>query len=368
MKILITGPALADPGGVAGYYNAVLPHLRELQEDRIEYMEIGGTKSSGGILHPLMDQLRFRSLLQDVQPDVVHVNPSLGFKSFIRDGLFIWQAKRSGRPVVVFFRGWDLNFESVLEQRWLWFFRHTYANADLFIVLAAGFRDKLQAWGVDRSILLGTTTVSSALMQGFSIAEKHASMSADRSVRILFLARLARDKGALETMEAVATLRNKGFAVLLTVAGDGECMPEVREYARHVDPDGTFLSVVGDVRGERKRELLFSHQIFSFPSTYGEGMPNSVLEAMAFGMAVVTCATGGLRDFFLDGEMGYLVERRNASEVAGALERLIVEDGAIMRMSAFNHRYAAEHFLAPGSANYLRSAYCQAVQARASSG
>ena len=363
MKMLITGPSLADKGGVAGYYNAVLPHLRRGHGHDIEYMEIGGTKASWGVFHPLVDQIRFRGILSSFSPEVVHVNPSLGFKSFIRDGLFIYQARRKGYPIVVFFRGWDKNFEAVLEKKWLWFFRHTYLEADAFIVLASEFRDRLVAWGVTRPVLLGTTTVSSELVRDFSIVEKLAGMEIDKVNRVLFLARLASEKGALETMKAVALLRDKGFPVVLTVAGDGECMPQVRDYALQHDPNGEFLFIVGDVRGDKKKELLATHHIYSFPSTYGEGMPNSMLEAMALGMAIVTCRTGGIRDFFQDGQMGYLVERRSCADVATALERLINEPGAVKRMSSFNHRYAVERFLAPGAARYLTDVYQRVVVA-----
>jgi glycosyltransferase involved in cell wall biosynthesis len=47
---------------------------------------------------------------------------------------------------------------------------------------------------------------------------------------------------------------------------------------------------------------LFDCDIFFFPF-YGEGMPISVLEAMAFSMPVITRNVGGIKDFFINGEM-----------------------------------------------------------------
>lgn len=361
MDIFITGPSLADRGGVANYYNAVLPYLRQQDGLDIHYMEIGGTRSAGGILHPVADQIRYRRTLAGISPAVVHINPSLVPKSYIRDGLFVHQAKRLGYPVIVFFRGWDENFESAIKTKWLWFFRKTYLKADAFIVLASSFREKLKEWGVTAPILLGTTTVSSDLVRDFSITEKIERLAAKPVIKILFLARLEKEKGVMETMEAVTMLRARGKPVTLTIAGDGDFMDAVRRFTDRHDELKKFLFVVGDVRGDEKKSLLASHHIFCFPTTYAEGMPNSVLEAMAFGMPIITCPVGGLRDFFEDGKMGYLVKQRTTVDVANALERLIHDRKTIISMSSYNYYYATERFLAPGVANYLADIYRQVV-------
>ena len=120
-QVLVTVPGLKDQGGVASYYNAILPHITS---NKIDFLEIGGSCNMGGFLHPIIDQFRFRRAVRQKKPTLVHVNPSLGFKSFIRDGLFIWQAKRSGYPCLVFWRGWNKSFESVVERKYSLFFKN----------------------------------------------------------------------------------------------------------------------------------------------------------------------------------------------------------------------------------------------------
>jgi len=359
-NILITGPSLADQGGVASYYNAVLPYLRRQDDFSIHYMEIGATKGARGILYPMGDQIRFRRTLAGFDPAVIHVNPSLVLKSYIRDGLFVYQAKRLGYPVVVFFRGWDKKFEPAVATTWQWFFKRTYLKADAFIVLASAFRDKLMEWGVTAPVYLGSTTVSGDLTRNYSFTKKTQQLAAEPEIKILFLARLEKEKGVMETMEAVSMLRIKGRRVTLTVAGDGTAMEAVRKFAGLHDKSKEFLFVVGDVRGDRKISLLTSHHLYCFPS-YAEGMPNSVLEAMAFGMPVITCPVGGLRDFFEDGKMGYLVKPGNVTGIVDAIERLIDARDMANSMSVYNYRYATERFLAPGAADYLVNVYRQLV-------
>jgi len=71
---------------------------------------------------------------------LVHVNPSLDIKSFIRDGLLIQQAKKNGTPVIVFFRGWDKKFAQKIQSFFLPLFRFFYGKSDAFIVLASDFK------------------------------------------------------------------------------------------------------------------------------------------------------------------------------------------------------------------------------------
>jgi glycosyltransferase involved in cell wall biosynthesis len=353
MRILITGPSFADPGGVAAYYSAVLPHLRRVLPD-VHYLEIGSTRHSGNIFHPLIDQLRFRAELRRLRPTLVLCNPSLDLKSFLRDGMFVLQAALSGTPVLVFFRGWDKDFERRVERSWRWYFNWTYRRAQAFIVLASEFRARLTDWGVSAPIHLGTTAVADELMQGFSIEQKWSQQRPDDVVRLLFLARLERSKGIFEVLDALSLLHEKGLRVTLTIAGDGRAMGEVRQFAAAHPELSAAITIVGDVRGDRKRELLASHDIYCFPS-YTEGMPNSVLEAMAFGLPVITAAVGGLVDIFEDGQMGYLLTRITAQDVAAAVEKLAGDATLRRSIAEFNHRHARANFLASAAAGRLHT-------------
>jgi glycosyltransferase involved in cell wall biosynthesis len=357
MRILITGPSLDDLGGVSGYYNAVLPHMRLNADFDIHYFEVGSTGKAGGALHPLFDQIRFRRILNRLRPDIVHCNPSLVFKSYLRDGVFVRHAKMLGYPTIVFFRGWDKRFEERVEGSLLWFFNSTYRQADAFIVLASAFRNKLASWGVTAPIATGTTTVSMDLLRDFSFAEKWLGPPGDRPVRILFLARLEREKGVLETLQALSLLRGAGLRVELTIAGDGAAMADVRRYASDHPELDSALTIAGDVRGDRKKLILSTHDIYCFPSSYAEGMPNSVLEAMAFGLPVVSTPVGALGDFFEDGMMGRLVNPVTAEGIASAIGLLASDRTAMRKISEYNHRYAVEHFAAPVAAAGLLDIY-----------
>lgn len=363
IRVLITGPARRDEGGVANYFNAILRGLASDARFEAEYFELGSTKRTSGMLHPIADQLGFRREVRRFRPDLVHVNPSLTLKSLVRDGLIVVQARSRGIPVVVFFRGWDTAAESRVDRDLGWLFRRTLGRANAFIVLASRFRDKLKGWGVDVPIVLETTTVADGMLEGFSLEAKTEAIRRDGTVRILYLARLEREKGILETLEAVAALRRRGADVSLTVAGDGSAMADVRRFVAANDGLDGRIDVVGYVRGDAKRALLGSHHVYCFPSEYGEGMPNSVLEAMALGLPVVTCPVAGLADFFEDGRMGYLVSTRSAPLIAEKLEKLVKDRESAAAMAAYNHRYATRRFLSSNVARRLGDVYVQTMGA-----
>ncbi len=352
-KILLTVPELKDQGGVASYYNAILPYI---SSGKVSLLEIGGSRNMGGFLHPVVDQLRFRLVVKRKKPILVHLNPSLGFKSFVRDGLFVWQVKRFGYPCLVFWHGWNKSFESIVERKYLAFFRKTFGQVDAFIVLASEFERKLRDWGVTAPIYRETTCVDEKLLDDVDIAAKWENFPHSR-IKVLFLARLERAKGVFETVQAIKLLIDEKIPVSLTIAGDGDIRKELETYARSLALTPQQINFTGDIRGQKKASVFAAHHMYCFPTFYGEGLPTSVLEAMAFGMPVVTCPVGGLADMFEDEKMGVLVHGKSPEEIAAALEKLISDPDKMTEIGRYNAAYAQKNFLASVVAKRLMNIY-----------
>lgn len=356
LKILITIPSLKDPGGVASYYNSVLPHLSEHEDLQIASFEIGSSVANNRIFHPILDQLKFIRHVKSKKFDLVHVNPSLNLKSFIRDGLFTFWAKRKKLPVIVFIHGWDESFYNKLAGCLYIFFRLTVRHADSFIVLAADFKVKLINKGIRQPIHVLTTAVDESLVKNFSIETKRDQTQKAGSVKILFLSRLEKEKGVFETIDACKLLIEKGYDVSLSIAGDGSAMQDVEVYIQLNGLDN-FVVLLGYVTGDHKAKVFKDHDIYCFPTYYGEGLPTSVLEAMAFGMPVVTRPIGGIKDFFINGDMGYMAATTNPEEIAACLEKLVSDKSHICNVSKFNYDYAKKNFMASKAGLSLREIY-----------
>ena len=355
LRVLLVRPHNQGKGGVANYYRAVEPYLDD-HEIRIFAFEIGSFKKKFLNFHPVIDQLRFFRKIK-IPFDLVHVNPSLGWKSFFRDGLFIWQAKRRGLKVLVFFRGWDIKFAVIVDRYFRWFFRITFARADKFIVLASDFERQLRHWGVNQPIELGTTLVDDRLLRNFNCQNKLLRLRQTRQIKILYLARLEKDKGVYEVIDAVRLLVIKGLDVSLAIAGDGALLSDLRVYIDSLGLSNECITLLGYVTGDAKIKIFSDSDIYCLPSYYGEGLPNSVLEAMAFAMPVITTSVGGLADFFQDGRMGYIVQPKNSEEIACAVESLINDREKMVKIAEYNHEYACAHLLAPKVASFLKNNY-----------
>lgn len=356
MKVLVVGPDRQDPGGVANYYNAVFP---KISDDAVtaHYLEIGSTRGHGRGLHIVLDQIRFWLAIGRINPDLIHLNPSLDIKSFLRDGLFIFLAKLRRKPVLVFFRGWQQPFEKTVAGRLNWFFRLTYARASGFVVLANAFANRLREWGITTPVYLGNTAVDNELLDGFAIAPKTETLGQLPVIRLLYLARLEKEKGVLQLLDAVRILLERELPVTLTIAGDGPMMNEVQQEVAKLGRHRDKVNIIGYVRGQAKIETLSEHHVYCFPTQYGEGMPNSVLEAMAFGMAVVTCPVGGIADFFDASHMGALIETPDPEPLAKTIATLVADRQQLLDVAQFNYIFAQQNFLASSAAKFLRTCY-----------
>lgn len=114
MKILINIPALNKVGGVANYYNIMKDEFIEA----VEYFTIGSRLKHENIwqitIRFIKDNLKFYIKLKNNNYDIIHLNPSLDFKSVFRESIFILIAKSFNIKVLVMFRGWHKKFENLL--------------------------------------------------------------------------------------------------------------------------------------------------------------------------------------------------------------------------------------------------------------
>jgi glycosyltransferase involved in cell wall biosynthesis len=360
MKILMTLPRRNSSGGVVGFFNSVLPYL--LNDDlELNCVEIGTNHLEKGVrkimvkyIHLLRDQIRVYHHILKIKPQLVHVNPSLDIKSFLRDGIFAYWAKRKNVAVLVFFHGW--HHEEQIEKSWMWFFKLTFMKADAFVVLSSSFKNKLEVWGVKRPIYLGKTAVDDELLEYFLLDRKIDQLRKERTIKILFLARVERSKGILETLDAFRILVEEHHSISLTIAGDGPAKKDVRKYLEKHELSDDLVILTGYVEGKRKRDILVSHHIYCLPSR-SEGMPVSLLEAMAFGMPVITRAVGGIQDFFEHEKMGYLIQDGAPDSLAGFLRHLITQKEKMVEIAVYNNRFAKNNFMASCVASELKSVY-----------
>jgi glycosyltransferase involved in cell wall biosynthesis len=155
---------------------------------------------------------------------------------------------------------------------------------------------------------------------------------------VLTIARLDAQKGHVHLLAAAAEIPD----ALFLLAGDGAERPRLEAEAR-------ALGVADRVRflGHRDDipELLALCDLFVLPSLY-EGLPLSVLEAMAAGRPVVATAVGGTDEAVLHGETGLLVAPGDASALRDAIRALLADPDRAARMGEAGGIRACREFSA----------------------
>jgi glycosyltransferase involved in cell wall biosynthesis len=151
-------------------------------------------------------------------------------------------------------------------------------------------------------------------------------------VNFLFLGRIGERKGVFDLLEAVADMPLEYQQKMeLIIAGDGES-----EKAKTIINRLNLLQSVKilDWLDERQRdEILTKADVFVLPS-YNEGLPMALLEAMSWGLPVITTPVGGIPELVITNENGLLVTPGKTQELSKAMQSLIIDRELRQRLGA----------------------------------
>ena len=147
--------------------------------------------------------------------------------------------------------------------------------------------------------------------------------------RLLCVARLAPAKNHALLLQTVTRLRESGRDVSLTLVGDGPLRGALEERAREL---GIFERVRFAGRRTDTPAFYRDCDLFVLLSDY-EGMPMSIIEAMASGLPVVATRAGGVGELVDDGVSGALVEA-DAAAAAEAIAAICDDPALYARLSA----------------------------------
>lgn len=343
MKILVNTPSMALKNeGVANHYYGMKPYWKE----HVRYNTIGRRNqvAGSGKYWLVWDLAKFIIKCIFWKPNIVLLNPSMAQNALKRDFVFLKIAKLLKKKVVIFIHGFHPEYCETIDVRAL---AAQLNRTDGIFVLAKAYQASLKEWGVKVPVMLTTTKVDDRMLEGFDIAERHGDIQ-----NILFLARIEKAKGLYETIEAYRLLKVSYGDLRLTIVGQGSELESVKKYVLQEGVADVIFT--GRLEGRALTEQYRKADIYCFPS-YSEGMPTSVLEAMAFGLPVVTRNVGGLVDFFDNETMGVMTDSFDPHVFASAIEKYILNSSLAEKTSQYNHAYACQHFLASSVARNVEN-------------
>lgn len=174
-------------------------------------------------------------------------------------------------------------------------------------------------------------------------------------IHFLFLGVLETQKGVHDLVEAVKRLPKETLnKTIVHLAGDGS-QREILQKNIHDSGLSDHIKLEGWVTGEKKRELLRLSQCYILPS-YKEGLPVSILEAMAWEMPVISSNVGGIPSIVRDDENGILFNPGDINALSSGIRRIVDNRSSAETMGKVSRRIAS-HYTPTNILNTLKRYY-----------
>jgi len=183
----------------------------------------------------------------------------------------------------------------------------------------------------------------------------------DSDPLVVAAGRLVRKKGFEYAVDAVASLPR----VVLAIAGEGTLEGELRERARAQGVAGR-VKFLGNQTQDRVAGLFASADAILVPSVKDDsgnvdGLPNTVLEALASGVPLVTTRAGGIGSVVEDGRTALVVGERDAAAIAAAVARLLENPALAGRIGGAGRTLVEAQFGWGAAAARFDRAYTEAL-------
>ena len=291
MKILHYIPSIDRSSGGVGSYMQLLAkplgklvelhvathrsnHELQLENCQIHYID--------RCLHYHQMKKQWLSLLEQIKPDVVHVNCCWQPESALvqrwsrSNGLkTVYSPHGMLEPWIMKRHYWTRKVPALLLYQ-----KAAIKNADVIHATADSERDHLLELGYNRKVAV--------IANGIDVSQIQMKDSWQRTKTLLFLSRVHIKKGIELLINAVAELKDQmqGYHVIIAGEGDDNYIAELKTLAKDKDVD-RIIEIIGGVYDEKKWRLYRQADVFVLP-TYSENFGIVVAEALASGTPVIT--------------------------------------------------------------------------------
>lgn len=304
-------------GGIAAVVNGY--RGSKLEEDyEITYVESyrDGSKLEK-LLKGISGYFHFAIVLLCHKPDIVHIHSSFG-PSFYRKMPFIYMASWAKIPIINHIHGADFDeFYVKASENKREKIRKVYSKCSLLVALSEEWKERLSQI---------VPSEKAVVIENYSTLHEDAlkeRMERNCNNTVLFLGELGKRKGCYDIPSVIKMVKESIPNVRFVLAGAGSEADE-KNIKQLIEDKGVRNNTVfpGWVRGEEKDILLRDADVFFLPS-YNEGMPMSVLDAMGYGLPIVSTNVGGIPKIVHDGENGYCCEAGDVANLSTGIIDLL---------------------------------------------
>lgn len=275
--------------------------------------------------------------------DLVYITLSPHGLAFYKDGIMAILLKLMGAKVVFHLHGKGIKKQISSNYAHRYLYKLTFKNVKIIHLAPCLYEDirmladKKNVWFVPNGIEPVST----------------APTLPKRSNKILYLSNMQESKGSLVLLKAAKILKERKVDCKIDFVGKWHTNDKFkREWTAFYESDGLvdMVKYHGPKYGDAKRTFFEEAALFVLPTFYkNECFPIAILEAMSYGLPIVSTPEGAIPDILQNGETGILTERQNPDELADKLQELLENPDlrstfALKSMEEFKNKYTSDIF------------------------
>lgn len=200
-------------------------------------------------------------------------------------------------------------------------YRFCFKNSKVIIISQSLFYD-IAKYVSNKDVYVLPNGIKEALAD-FDFERILDERLSNKAVNLLFLSNMIKSKGVFNAIESARILKDKGYHFRFYFAGEWFDISQ-GEFAERINVNGLNgeIRYLGFKNSEQKKAIFKETDIFVYP-TYNDTFPLVLLEAMQFGLPIVSTYEGAIPDVVDEGVTGLLVAKKDSMALAERIENLI---------------------------------------------
>ena len=286
---------------------------------RVAFIDKGFSKSISNIgkltLHKLVRipflglEILVKSLL--TKPALCIYFPAVGKSTFFLDAIYLFIIRMCKIPYVLRFGGKGYSLLQKEGLFWKKIVAASLSNAMGGIVLGNNMKWDVNSYINEKNLI----NVPSGVPEP-SVKQR---INNDGNIRVLYLANLHPTKGPFEVLKAAKIVVEKQKNIRFILAGAFSSNLFKEKIHSYIVNNGlaNYISLPGSVHGKQKEFLFSSSDIFVFPTYFEREVFGTVnVEAMSYGLPVISSPEGAIPEIVQNGETGFIVNPKSPEEIA----------------------------------------------------
>jgi len=318
LNIGLVGPLPPPYGGMANQANQLYQLLQQEKGVNVSFVQTNEPYANAliGKFKGLRAFFRLISYVGKVytlagQVDVIHVMANSGWSWQLFSAPVIWLAYLRKTPVIINYRGGEAKTYFDKSIKWV---KPSMSKANTIVVPSGYLRQVFSEFGFDCQVIPNIIN-----LERFQHPSKR-SINANQP-HLIITRNLEAIYGIETAIKAVAIVKEKNPNIKLSIAGSGPLREELQRLVVELELQEN-VNFTGKIPPEEVARLYQEADIMLNPTTV-DNMPNSVLEAMASRVAIITTNVGGIPYIVADYKTALLVAVNDVDAMAAKIMELL---------------------------------------------